>query len=195
MIQKRVRKEGSSSIEDSNVFEEVLGDLDCTVILHGCLKNLETRVTEISALANTINENKIKGARQLEDLTGALDFIRKKFEDYKKERIENDEVIKSLQQGQASAFHNIWKIQRLKFEQYSLRNCLLIHSTSENKARDTAELVIKTLKYDMNIDMKIELINRMLRIGSFKNGDNRKSRPIIVKFVQCVNRHNVLLQK
>ena len=76
-----------------------------------------------------------------------------------------------------------------------MRNCLLIHSTSENKARDTAELVIKTLKYDMNIDMKIELINRMLRIGSFKNGDNRKSRPIIAKFVQCVNRHNVLLQK
>ena len=75
----REESQGSSSIEDSNVFEEVLGDADCRIILYNCLKKLQARV-------NTINKNQIKGARQLEDLTEALDFIEKKFEDYEKER-------------------------------------------------------------------------------------------------------------
>ena len=37
----------------------------------------------------------------------------------------------------------------------------------------------------------------MLRIGSFfkKNGDNRKSRPIIVTFVRYVDRHNIIFNK
>ena len=44
------------------------------------MKNLETRVTEIFNLANMANENQLKGAKQLSDLTDAVDFIIKKFE-------------------------------------------------------------------------------------------------------------------
>ena len=43
---------------------------------------------------------------------------------------------------------------------------------------------MKTLKSDMNIDMKTQQIDLMHRTGSFKKGGgNRKSRSIIVKFM------------
>ena len=61
--------------------------------------------TEIFDLANTTNENQIKGARQLKNLTDAADFIRKKFEFYEAEIRQKDEVIKSLR-GHVSALHN-----------------------------------------------------------------------------------------
>lgn len=66
-ILKKVREEsqGSSSTEDSSVFDEVLGDSDCRIILHNCLKNLETRVTETFALANSIKKNKLKAIGNL----------------------------------------------------------------------------------------------------------------------------------
>ena len=101
----REEVQGSCSVDDSNVFDEGLEDVDCKNILYNCLKKLETRVTEIFDLANTANENQNKGTRKLEDLTGAFDFIRKKFEDYKAERRQKDKVIESLQ-GQLSALHN-----------------------------------------------------------------------------------------
>ena len=78
-------------------------------------------------LANTANENQIKGARKLENLEDAVDFIRKKFENYEVERQQKDEIIRSLR-GQVSAL-----VKRDIQEQYSRRNCLLIHGISENK--------------------------------------------------------------
>ena len=48
----------------------------------------------------------------------------------------------------------------------------------------------------MNIDMKIEQIDRTHRIGIFKKDhSNRKSRPLIVKSVQYANRRNVFIYK
>ena len=44
----------------------------------------------------------------------------------------------------------------------------MIHGISGNTDKDFDELVIKTLKSEMNIDMKIEQIDRTHRIGSFK---------------------------
>ena len=54
-------------------------------ILYNCLKNLKRRGTEIFNLTNTTNEYQIKDDGQLEDLTDAVDFFRKKSEDYEAE--------------------------------------------------------------------------------------------------------------
>ena len=107
--------QGSCSANDSNVFDEGLDYSDFRNILYNCLKKLETRVTEIFDVANSINENRIKDARKLEDLTDVADFIRKKFEDCKAERRQMDEVIKSLR-GQVSALHNNLKSLELKLD-------------------------------------------------------------------------------
>ena len=156
----REKSQGSCSVDDSNVFDGGLDDSDCRNTLYNCLETFETRVTEIFGLGNTTNENQIKGARKLENLTDAVDFIKKKFEDYKAFRRQKDKVIKSLR-GQFLALHNNLEnleVNLVKQGQCLPRNCLLIYGISANKDEDTDDLVIKTLKSDMNIGMKIEQI-------------------------------------
>ena len=125
----RKESQGSCSVDDGNVFNDVLDDSDCRSNLCNCLKKLETKVTEIFDLANTANENQIKDARKLENLENAVDFIRKKFENYEAERQQKDEIIRSLR-GKVSAL-----VKRDIQEQYSRRNCFLIHGISENKVK------------------------------------------------------------
>lgn len=48
-------------------------------------------------MANTADKNQLKGAKQLNDVTDVVDFIRKKLEEYEEERRQKDEVIKVLQ--------------------------------------------------------------------------------------------------
>ena len=76
----REESQFSCSVDDSHVFDEKLDESDCRNILHNCFRKLEARVTEITDLASTTNDNQIKGARKLEHLTDAFEFIRKKFE-------------------------------------------------------------------------------------------------------------------
>ena len=65
-------------------------------------------------------------------------------------------------------------------EQYSRRNCLLIHGIKEEKDENTDNVVIKFIQDDLQEEINIEDLDRMHRIGKTNNG---KSRPIIVKFV------------
>ena len=140
------------------------------------MKKVEARVTKIFDLVKTTNKNQTECARKLENLTNAVNFIRKKFEVYEAEKREKDEVTKSLR-GEVLALHNNLENLEVKLEkqeQYSLRNCLLIHDISENKDKDTDDLVIKALKTHMNIDRKVEQIDWINRIGNFKKGSGNK---------------------
>ena len=86
-------------------------------------------------MANTANENQLKGAKQLNDLTDAVDFIRKKFEEYEEERQQKDEVIKALK-GNVSTLHDhLEKLETTidRQEQYSRRHCLLIPGVSKSE--------------------------------------------------------------
>ena len=67
-------------------------------------------------------------------------------------------------------------------EQYSRRNCLLIHGLPESKNENTDELVIDTIKEKMGEEIERNEIDRSHRLGAPKN--NGKSRPIIIKFVR-----------
>ena len=67
-------------------------------------------------------------------------------------------------------------------EQYSRRNCLLIHGLPESKNKNTDELVIDRIKEKMGEEIEKDEIDRSHRPGAPKN--NGKSRPIIIKFVR-----------
>lgn len=173
-------RQSSSSIERKNVFDEGLGDSDYINIFYNCLKNLSTKDTEIFDLANTTNENQVKSTRQLENLTYAVGFIRKKFEHYKRQqkKRQKDEAIKSIRGKVSSAFKNLENLKHDKQEQCSRRNCFLILDISENNYKDADKLVWKTLKSDANNDTKIEQNDQMHWIESFKkDSGNRKSIP------------------
>lgn len=87
-----------------------------------------------------------------------------------------------------------------ELEQYSRRNCLLIHGIEENQSENTTNKAIDTFdKLDINIDTKD--IDRSHRLGrkSTNSTSNethkRKPRPIIVKFVSYAQRNLVFRNK
>ena len=70
-------------------------------------------------------------------------------------------------------------------EQYSKRNCILIHGIAENKEENTDQQAIDFI--NDNLDIKIDEINIDRSHRIVINKAKKKARPIIVKFA----RHNV----
>ena len=68
-------------------------------------------------------------------------------------------------------------------EQYSRRNCFLIHGIVEETVQDTDEKIINTRQQSMCETIKSQDIDRSHRLGKPKSSKNAKSRPMIVKFV------------
>ena len=62
------------------------------------LKNLEKQVKEFKDLASSNNANQIRGERQLLDLKDAVDFISNMFDDFKRDKLEKEKVIKVLKE-------------------------------------------------------------------------------------------------
>ena len=118
-----------------NVFAESLKSNECVEILMNCLKILEKEVKELKDLASSNNTNQIKGERQLLDLKDAVDFISNKFDDFERDRLEKEEIIKDLKEEVTYLRGKVDDIteEMDRQEQFSRRNCLLIHSLPESK--------------------------------------------------------------
>ena len=74
-------------------------------------------------------------------------------------------------------------------EQYSKRDCLLIHGVDEVEGEDTDELSIEVIEGHMNQKFKPEDIDKSHRFGNQKKSIKAKPRPIIVKYVRYNTRH------
>ena len=81
-----------------NVFSESLESNECVKSLMNYLKNLGKQVKEFKDLASSNNANQIKGERQLLDLKDAVDFISNTFDDFKRDKLEKEKVIKVLKE-------------------------------------------------------------------------------------------------
>ena len=82
-------------------------------------------------------------------------------------------------------------------EQYSGRNCLLLHGVVETNAECTNDIIIiiiQTCAEELGIDVKQEYLERSHRLGKVKRNGN-KSQPIIVKFARYAVRNKVLSNK
>ncbi len=85
-----------------------------------------------------------------------------------------------------------------ELEQYSRRNCLLIHGIQEHLREDTNDIVIDTVAQHLNVNISPAEIDRSHRLGSKKNdgdSDRPRPRPIIVKFVSYSTRSKVFRSK
>ena len=79
-------------------------------------------------------------------------------------------------------------------EQYSRRNCLVLHDVVETNAECTADIIIKTSAEELGIDVKQEDLDRRHRLGRVKRNEN-KPRPIIVNFARYAVRNKVFSNK
>ena len=147
--------------------------------------NMEKEVKALKDLASSNNANQSKGERQLLD----------KFNNFERDRLEKEKIIKHLKEDVTYLRGKGDDItaETDRQEQYSRKNCLLIHGIPENKNENTDVLAMEVIDTKMDIKITENDIDRTHRIGKPKN--NGKPRPIILKFVRYNDRKKVFFSK
>ena len=79
-----------------------------------------------------------------------------------------------------------------RHEQYSRRNCLLIHGVKVNEKEDTDEVVIEFFEKELKEKLSANDIDRSHRLGKEQIGS--RPWPIIIKFIRC-NVCNVIFRE
>ena len=80
-------------------------------------------------------------------------------------------------------------------EQYSRRNCLVLHRVNERNDKNTNEIIIKTFSEELGVvEIKEDDLDRSHRLGKPKRKDN-KPRPVIVKFARYAVRREIFMNK
>ena len=125
-----------------------------------------------------------------------VEFITQKFVEYEKDRREKDTVIATLQDEFESASMKIEDLEKKmeRQEQYSRRNCILIHGSKEEMDESTDDRVLKLFREELNEDVLLADLDRTHRIGK-KSDSSSKPRPVIVKFARYNIREKVFKSK
>ena len=171
------------SANNENPFTEGLKSLECLSILMNCMQNLEKQVGQIFKMLEKTEDCQIKGECQLTDLAKGVDFITQKFDEYEKDRREKDAITATLQNELKSASMKVEDLEKKmeRQEQYSRRNCILIHVLKEEKNKSTDDRVLKLFREELNEDILLVDLDRTHRIRE-KRDSSSKPRPVIVKF-------------
>ena len=193
---EEISASSSSPNSPSDVFQEILKPSDCMKILLNCFKNLNKQVKELYILAQSSNEKHIKGEKQLLNLIESINSMTKKFDGYEKDRAEKEKLIKDLREEVSSLKneHEQIKSDVENQEQYSRRNCLLVHGIPKEKAESTDGIVLNAINEYLEERLTVVDIERTHRLGKPKQ--NKKTPTlIIIKFVRYNCRRRVFLNK
>ena len=132
---------------------------------------------EIHRLSTTTNNVKIKGTQQLKEVDDAIKFINEKFEEFEADSREKEREIAELKSTINGLNVRLDKVDRAldRQEQYSRRNCLLIHDIDEEKLENTDEVVINILNKEMDEDIKHQDVDRSHHLGNQKLDKNKQA--------------------
>ena len=105
-------------------------------------------------------------------LTDSFQPISGKFDEYEKDRKAKDELIMKLETQVTEVTDKVsnLSVQVDEQEQYSRRNCRLIHNVAENQNEDTDTLSINTSNEHLGLDIQPSGIDRAHRIGKKMKG-------------------------
>ena len=106
---------------------------------------MEEQITQIFDSNNELKQKQIKGKSHLQELSDAAYFITKKFDKYEQERKEREEIINNLTENVAKLTQKVDDLSESveKQEQYSRRNCLLLHGIPEKNEKILMSCVSK----------------------------------------------------
>ena len=129
----------------------------------------------------------------MEEVNESIKFINEKFEKMEAERKEKERQISELKNEVKYLNQKVEPMDMSldHHEQYSRRNCLLIHDVKENEKENTDEVVIEFFEKEMKEKLSANDIDRSHRLEK-KNGS--RPRPIIIKFTRHYV-HNVIFRK
>ena len=154
-----------------------------------CLRNIENQVKELFILNEETKNAQIK-------VTESLEFFSNKFDELERENKKKNEKIKELDETtDILAEKNKSLTSDVdELEQYSGKNCLLIHGVQENENENTNDVVLKTMSEELDIDIKENDLDRTHRIGN-RNRKDGKPLAIIVKFTRYATRNKTYSNK
>ena len=167
-------------------FTEGIKSPECVSILMNCMQNLKKQVGQIFKMLEKAEDRQIKGECQLTDLAKGAEFITQKSDEYEKDRREQNAIVATLQNELKSASMKVEDLEKKmeRQEQYSRRNCILIHGLKEEIDESTDDRVLKLFREELNEDVLLADLDRTHRIRK-KSDSNNKPHPVIVKFVRC----------
>ena len=187
---KKIRDESDSisSLPD-DVFADGLNSPEIAKLLVGTLRNIESQVADLFKLNEEAKTSQIKATKSLHELT-------KKFNELEIEIKNKDNKIKNLEdEVECLAEEKDSLVKKIdELEQYSRRNCLVLHGIKETDGECTDDIVLKTFSEELDVNVKEEDLDRSHRLGKEKRDDNRP-RPIIVKFARYAVRSKVFANK
>ena len=90
----------------------------------------------------------IKGDKQLEEPKRSVEVMPDKFDEYEKDRKEKEKIINGLQNDVSFLKERIDLLEKKSddSEQYSRRNCLLVHGVEEQEQENTENIVLNVIK-------------------------------------------------
>ena len=157
-------------LDKDDVFAQALKSPECVKLLFNCLQSLETEMKTVREISLAVKEWQIKGTEQLNEMNSVITFINEKFVEFERKIKSNNKEIKSLRKENSYLTKRLDEIDAaLDRQQYSRRNCLLIHGADEVESEDTNELSIKVVEEHMNQKIKPEDIYGSYRLGNQKN--------------------------
>ena len=187
---KKVKEnaESTGSLSDE-VFSDGLNSPECAKILVNCLRNIENQVKELFILNEETKNAQIK-------VTESLEFFSNKFDELERENKKKNEKIKELEEtiDILTEKNKSLTSDVDELEQYSRRNCLLLHGVQENENENTDDIVLKTMSEELDIEIKENDLDRTHRIGN-RNRKDGKPRAIIVKFTRYATRNKIYSNK
>ena len=125
------------SANNEDPFTEGLKSPECVSILMNCMQNLEKQVGLIFKMLEKTEDRQITGECELTDLAKCAEFITQKFDENEKDQREKDAIIATLQNELKCASMKVEDLEKKmeRQEQYSRRNCILIHGLKEKNER------------------------------------------------------------
>ena len=183
-VSKRVKENENPSSSSGNVTDENVGSTETVNKLLSCMEQVQKQIALIFQSANDHRDNQINGTRQYDEIQESLQAVSDRFDDYEADRKKNYEIINRLENEVRVLNVKVSELTSAveKQEQYSRRNCLLLHGINENKDEDTDAISLNTLNENLQLELTELNIERSDRIGKPK--PYGKPRPIIIKFVR-----------
>ena len=154
---------------------------------------------EINAMKSSVAEMKAEYDQKISDITKSASFLSDSFESQKKT---NEDLLARMAELERSQdfITKSWKSELCtqaasieSAEQYSRRNCALLHGVKEVEGESTDELVTTTVKEHLAISLDERDIDRSHRLGAPRK--DGRPRPIIVKFARYNTRATVFRAK
>ena len=106
-------------------------------------------------LHQDVKNSQTKGEKQLDYLVNALKLLSAKFDELEMDRKKKDkkkyELEKKVESLESKLGNSVDQV-----EQYSHRNCLLLYGNIELEGKNMNDVIIKTAKEEMDIDIREE---------------------------------------